>query len=303
MSGSDGSKPGSNVTVDEFSNGFQPSNEAFKSYPEVVDSTSDFAGSVNSSEVPFPVAEAPIVDGVGATEMLDIASLGAKPHAYFMQLLDSIHVNLGIPYWEAIAVTAVMIRVALLPLTLNSIRTGARMQKMQPELGALNARYIDKEGGAVPKERAQEYALEYKELATKYQVNPLRAFLMPLFQIPLSICAFMGIRAMDQYYVDYQYGGGLWFENLVAADPTYILPIVNSASFLAIIEMGRYSQTPATTVAQAQQQKLMRNVMRVLGVGMLPVTSAMPAVSIRQLKIYADEYQSYSFNFKIHPYV
>ena len=153
------------------------------------------------------------------------------------------------------------------------------MQKMQPELGALNARFIEKEGGAVPKERAQEYAMEYKELATRYDVNPLRAFLMPLFQIPVSICAFMGIRAMDQYYPDYQYGGGLWFENLVSADPTYILPLLNSFSFLVIIEMGRFTQAPATTVAQSQQQKMMRNVMRALGIVMLPVTASMPAVS------------------------
>ena len=174
------------------------------------------------------------VDNV-ATAVKDISSLGIKPSGLFMQLLENIHVHLEVPYWGAVVTTALMIRVTVLPLALNSMKTGQRMVKMQPELAELNSKYMSE--GSVPKEKAQDYALEYRALTEKHGVHPLRAFLLPMFQIPISICAFMGIREMDQYYPDYATGGAYWFEHLAQSDPTYILPVLNSVTFLMIVEM------------------------------------------------------------------
>ena len=239
--------------------------------------TDTFAAN-NNSEVETLVQKSIAI----AEPLKDIGSLGMKPHSMFMQLLDNIHVSLHVPYWEAIAIAAVMIRITLVPFALNSIRTGQRMVKMQPELAQINAKYIGPQGGPVPKEKAQEYAKEYQALTVKYDVHPLRAFLLPLFQIPISLCAFMGIREMDQYYPDYIHGGAFWFDNLAIADPTYILPILNSVTFLMIVEMGRFNQAAASTEAQRQQQNMIRNVMRVLGVMMVPFTASMPSVCVRQ---------------------
>jgi membrane protein insertase Oxa1/YidC/SpoIIIJ len=208
----------------------------------------------------------------------DIAALGMKPYSVFMQTLERIHIDLGVPYWESIVVAALGIRLVLMPLALNSIRTGQRMVKMQPDLAALNAEFLGPEG-AVPKDRAQEYAQAYGALAQKHQVNPVRAFLLPLFQIPVSICAFMGIREMHNYFPGYTSGGTMWFQDLAAADTTYILPVLNSLSFLVIVEMGRFNQQAATTQAEHQKQGLIRNVMRFLGVAMVPITASMPSVS------------------------
>ena len=47
----------------------------------------------------------------------------------------------------------------------------------------------------------------------------------------------MGIREMHEYYPDYVTGGAYWFENLAIADATYILPVLNSVTFLIIVEM------------------------------------------------------------------
>lgn len=216
------------------------------------------------------------LEAAALTPTMNITDLGMKPHSLFMQALDRIHIDLGIPYWEAIVVAAVSIRLILMPLALNSIKTGQRMVRMQPDLAALNAEFLGPEG-AVPKEKAKEYAQAYGAIAAKHKVNPVRAFLLPLFQIPVSICAFMGIREMHNYFPDYSSGGTLWFTELAAADTTYTLPLLNSLSFLMIVELGRFNQQPATTQAEHQKQNLMRNVMRVLGVAMVPITASMPA--------------------------
>ena len=58
------------------------------------------------------------------------------------------------------------------------------------------------------------------------------------------------------------------------ADPQYILPVANSLMFVSLIEMGGES---GTDVAQTEQQKLMKNVFRAMGIAMVPLTIHMPA--------------------------
>jgi len=270
----------SDVKVDNFNNDSStfPTQDSF--------SSSTFDGSLQATGQGDALSDT-LGAAAAAVPTHDIATLGMKPYSVFMQTLERIHIDLGIPYWESIVVAAVGIRLVLMPLALNSIRTGQRMVKMQPDLAALNAEFLGPEG-AVPKDKAQEYAQAYGALAQKHKVNPVRAFLLPLFQIPISICAFMGIREMDKYFPDYTSGGAMWFQDLAAADTTYILPLLNSLSFLMIVEMGRFNQQPATTQAEFQKQSLIRNVMRALGVVMVPITASMP--SVRHNTIYPLQY-------------
>lgn len=71
-------------------------------------------------------------------------------------------------------------------------------------------------------------------------------------------------------------GGALWFPDLTQSDPTYALPVLCSLVFLATVETG-------TADGMEGQNKLtlsrMKTFMRVLAVGMVPLTAQMPVVS------------------------
>jgi len=57
-----------------------------------------------------------------------------------------------------------------------------------------------------------------------------------LAQAPLFICFFLGIQRMA-LLPSFETGGAAWFTNLAVADPTYILPLLSGATFLATVEV------------------------------------------------------------------
>lgn len=106
---------------------------------------------------------------------------------------------------------------------------------------------------------------------------------------------------MGQNFPDLATGGAMWFTDLSAADPTYIFPVVTSLTFLVCEDFlahgcccGRFSWTEQLCLfcsrvqlmleigadgIPAQQKTMFKNVMRGLGVLMVPMTASMPAVT------------------------
>ena len=66
--------------------------------------------------------------------------------------------------------------------------------------------------------------------------------------------------------------GALWFQNLVAPDPTLILPLLSSLTFLITLETGGDG-----TASMEGSRKIMMNVFRGLAVLMLPVLELLQA--------------------------
>ena len=117
----------------------------------------------------------------------------------------------------------------------------------------------------------QRYVEEMKALFVHHKVNPLRAFAMPFVQLPIFISFFFGLQEMNTFFPAYEHGGAFWFQNLVAADPYCILPITNSLTFLAMVEMGADG-------IQTSQQNTFRWVMRGFAFVIVPATMHMSAV-------------------------
>lgn len=60
-----------------------------------------------------------------------------------------------------------------------------------------------------------------------------------MFQMPIFISVFIGLRAMATLPVaSMATGGVLWFTDLTIPDPYYILPILTSLTMLATIEVS-----------------------------------------------------------------
>jgi membrane protein insertase Oxa1/YidC/SpoIIIJ len=54
--------------------------------------------------------------------------------AHVMSLIENVHLLAGVPYWEAIVIATIGIRVCLFPVALKTIQGAARMACMRPEM-------------------------------------------------------------------------------------------------------------------------------------------------------------------------
>ncbi len=208
--------------------------------------------------------------GEAAVKVATEASSSFYPPQVFMNVLDNIHVNLDIPYYQAILVFSVALRLFMFPLSVQGMQHSAKMQYVKPEMDKINARMLQDENRV---ENKPMYDKEVKDLFAKHNVNPVKPLVVPLLQIPVFMSMFFALREMGQYYPGYAQGGVKWFVDLSVADPMTVLPVVNACLFLTMIELGGENGEMSNTA----QFKLVRNAFRAMGVIMVPLMMNMPA--------------------------
>jgi YidC/Oxa1 family membrane protein insertase len=133
-----------------------------------------------------------------------------------------------------------LIRVALFPLTHKSTVAMKRMAKLQPKIKAIQDRYQEraKKDPAVRARMNQEIM----ELYRREGVNPMGGCLPMLVQIPIlwalyTLFAF-AIELRHQPFI-------LWIKDLSAKDPTYITPILMTASMVLQQKLAPQTGDPA----------------------------------------------------------
>jgi YidC/Oxa1 family membrane protein insertase len=103
----------------------------------------------------------------------------------FETVLKFFHDSVGVPWGWSIVLLTVVIRVLLLPLTLKQFGSMQKLQRLQPELKAIQAKYKG------DKQRQQQELMKfYKE----NQVNPLGSCLPLVAQLPVFISLFYMLR-------------------------------------------------------------------------------------------------------------
>jgi YidC/Oxa1 family membrane protein insertase len=103
----------------------------------------------------------------------------------FEAVLKFFHNSIGVPWGWSIVLLTIVIRALLVPLTLKQFHSMRRLQELQPELKAIQARYKD------DKQRQQQELMKfYKE----NQVNPLGSCLPLVAQLPVFISLFYMLR-------------------------------------------------------------------------------------------------------------
>ena len=150
------------------------------------------------------------------------------------EVLLYFHNSLGLPWWISIALLTVVVRTLLFPLTVKQVRSMRAMQDLRPEMERVRAQFRDN------RQRQQE---ELMKLYQERKVNPLGGCLPILVQMPIFIGIFYVIRKFGGYkvgdevvpplYESFRDGGILWFQNLSAADPYLLLPIISALTMLA----------------------------------------------------------------------
>jgi YidC/Oxa1 family membrane protein insertase len=160
-----------------------------------------------------------LMEAAGLEEVDDPGTMARLivPVVRFLNLLYRATGNFG---WAIILFT-ILTRVLLYPLMRKQYHSMARMQKLQPKLKKIQARYSDDR-------QLQQQKL--MELYKREGVNPLGGCLPMLVQLPLLILLWRAIfYSSEQMHLS---PGFLWLADLSVRDPYYILVILTTAVML-----------------------------------------------------------------------
>src|SRR5215216_6712212 len=103
----------------------------------------------------------------------------------FESVLLFFHDNVGLAWGTAIIALTVVVRAALVPLTLKQIRSMQAMQRLAPEIKALQEKYKD------DKQRLQQETMKFYQ---EKKVNPFASCLPLALQMPVFIALFYMLR-------------------------------------------------------------------------------------------------------------
>ncbi|CAH4022387.1 mitochondrial inner membrane protein OXA1L [Pieris brassicae] len=196
---------------------------------------------------------------------------GWGPVGIVQNCLEYVHVSLDVPWWGAILMGTILVRVIMFPLVIMSQRNTAVMNNHLPEIQTLQLKMTQarQTGNQLESARyAQEMMLYMKEKG----LNPLKNLLVPIAQAPLFISFFVGLRGMANCPVESMMHGGLWwFTDLTVPDQFFILPLITSATMWVTIELGVDGGR-----LDAQNMQLMRYFLRAIPLIMIPFTINFP---------------------------
>lgn len=150
-------------------------------------------------------------------------------------------------YGWAIVLVTVVINFALLPLKYTSLKSMKKMQLLQPQIAAINAKY---KGIGMRDPRKSEQNQEVMDLYKKNSVNPMGGCMPMLLPIPFFI-AFYTVLTVA---IEMRGAHWLWVTDLSQPEhiPIRILPIAMIVSQFIMQKM-----TPSTTMDPAQQKMMM----------------------------------------------
>lgn len=169
---------------------------------------------------------------------------------FFSQILLTLMIwihSFGLNWGLAIVCTTLALKIIFVPLTLAASRSAKRMQKLQPQLKAINEKH---------KDNPQKKNTATMELFKEHKVNPMGGCLPLLITFPF----FFGFFAMLRSTAELRFAPFLWAHDLSAPDtvghifnvPINILPIL-----LGITSFMQMRLTPQPTVDNAQAKMMM----------------------------------------------
>jgi YidC/Oxa1 family membrane protein insertase len=152
-----------------------------------------------------------------------------------------------VPNWGwAIVVLTLVVNMLLFPLRISSYKTTLKMQRVAPEIKAIQDRF-KKYKFNDPKKQEMN-----KEVMAVYQregINPVGGCFQMFLQMPI----WFGLNTTLRYAIELRHAGWFgWITDLSSRDPYYILPVMMGASMYLVSKM-----TPITTT-DPQQQMMMK---------------------------------------------
>jgi YidC/Oxa1 family membrane protein insertase len=208
----------------------------------------------------LPVLESVHVPSIVGAEpdlraIVDFGWLGLIARPLFLWLKWTY--NHIVPNWGwAIVIQTLIINVALLPLRISQMKSMLKMQRVAPQIKAIQEKY---KKYSLRDPRKAEMNQEVSALYKKEGVNPAGGCLPLLIQMPFLFAYYRMLGVA----IDLRHAPWAWVRDLSAPDPWHILPIAIIVTMLFMQRM-----TPQAGMDPAQQK-----MMNIMMPGMLGIIS------------------------------
>ena len=185
-------------------------------------------------------------------------------------LLEWLHGSVGLPWaWSIVALT-ILVRMALVPLTVRQIHSMQKLQRHAPEMKAIQQRYRQ------DKKRQQEELMRFYR---ENKINPASSCLPILFQIPVFISLFFVLRDFEkEIFPKYERMG----ETIADLGWLEFVPNITEAanshwSGFLLLAIYAVSQTLSTLLMSTTMDRTQRTIMLILPIAFLFFVLNFPA--------------------------
>jgi len=214
-----------------------------------------------------------IVDFTNLVEP-SFASLGLAhgwPSGYMQTVLEFMHIDIGLPWWQAIGLTTVCLRFVVLPIMVIAQKNMVKLNEHQPAMQKLQVQaQLAQVRGDVDGAAFANTALNTYMLANN--CHPIKSMLPMVCQGVCFASMFFGLRGMAGAPVQSMTTGGiLWFPDLTLADPTCALPVLTATTLFFQLYLG------ADGINLDTMPPFMKKLMFVMPLVSIPVMINFPA--------------------------
>lgn len=162
-----------------------------------------------------------------------------------IRLLLWMKATLGLPYGWILVLFGVSVRLLLWPLNQRAMRSSMAMQRIQPELQAIQAKY---------KSDPQKLQVEMMKMYKEHGMSPFSSLsgCLPML-IPLPV--FFALFFVFQNTIEFRGVSFLWLPDISIKDPFFVLPILVAITAVGLSWIGMRG------VKAGDQQKMMMYMM------------------------------------------
>ena len=183
------------------------------------------------------------MDGPDLRDAVDFGFFSVIARPLFLWLKWT-HEHVASNWGVAIIVLTVIINLALLPLRITSMKSALKMQKLQPQMKAIQEKY-KKYPMRDPKR--QEMNAEIADLYKREHVNPAGGCIPLVIQMPFLFAFY----SMLGNAIELRQAPFLWLHDLSSPDKWFVMPVVIVISTYLVQKM-----TPNSGMDPKQQQMM-----------------------------------------------
>ena len=173
----------------------------------------------------------------------------------FLLALRWIHTRVVANWGWAIVLLTLAINLALTPTRLMAMRSQARVQRIQPEVDAIRARY---KGIKLGDPRQMEMNHEITALQRREGVNMFAGLVPLLVQMPLLYSFYRMLHGAAEL----QHAPWLWLHDLSTPDPWHVLPL------LFVLTMFLLQRIAPTAGGDPMQRRILAGILPLSGLFM-----------------------------------
>lgn len=167
-------------------------------------------------------------------------------------IIQTLHDSLQMPWWATIVASGALLRLALLPLNVYSLRNVANSADARQDISLIREAFTRafrmqkaaaEVSGTPVSASAQVNLLMNLQRGIRSSLHkancyPWRSLIIPFVQVPFVIAGVLGARhSVLLGNESFEQEGALWFQDLTVSDPYYALPIMSLGLAYASLEV------------------------------------------------------------------